>query len=491
MSASEQRVYASEYASSLDGNFIGGQWTRSLSSDWLAVFDPSTGQNVGRVPASSVEDVNVAVHAARDAQKSWAKTAPGARAQALHKVADAVEAHFEEFVALECIDAGKPVSAVRKDEIPSVIDSMRYFASAGRGLSSLAGGDYMEGVSSTVRREPLGVVAGITPWNYPILQAVSKIFPALAVGNTMVVKPAETTPLSTALLVELAGQVLPAGVLNVVFGTGPVVGDALSRHPDVDVVSFTGSIETGRKVGTAAADGVKKAILELGGNTPVLLFGDADLPSALDAIVAGGLYNAGQDCMAATRLLVEESVFDEVILGLKERCSAFVLGDALDPKTTVGPLNSSAQLARVAAKVGGLPDKATAVLGGKAETDTGGYFFPPTIIVGADQTDEIVAEEIFGPVFTVQVFADVADAEAKANDTRFGLAASIFTTHLGTATRMQNNLNFGTIWINTHLVISPEVPISGFAMSGLGTENSEAGFLEFTRVKHVMVDSRI
>jgi betaine-aldehyde dehydrogenase len=487
--ADEQRSYAAEFAKTVTGNFIDGQWTPASSTETIEVFDPSTGALIGEVPASSAKDAEAAVVAARAAQRGWAKTPPAARSQALLRVAAAVEAHFEEIVALECIDAGKPVSAVRDDEALGVLDSMRYFASAGRTSSSQAGGDYLEGISSTMRREPLGVVAGITPWNYPMLQAVAKIFPALVTGNTVVIKPAETTPYSTALLVQLAGEILPAGVLNIVFGTGAVAGDALSRHPEVDVVSFTGSIETGRKVGLAAADGVKKAVMELGGNSPVLVFADADLSSALDAIAGAGVYNTGQECMSATRLIVQDSVFDDVVAGLVQRCSDFVVGDALDPKTVVGPMNSTAQLGRVVAKLENLPAGAEVVLGGKrAEGD--GYFFPPTIVVGADQDDEIVAEEIFGPVFTVQKFTDEADGLAKANGTRYGLAASVFTADIGVATRVQNELNFGTVWVNNHLVFGPDLPVSGFGYSGIGTENAEAGFLEFTRVKHVMVDYR-
>ena len=490
LNAAEQRSYATEFASTVGGNFIDGRWTPSSSSESVEVFDPSTGALLGQVPASTAKDADAAVAAARAAQRGWAKTPPSARSQALLKVAAAVEAQFEQMVALESIDAGKPVSVVRDEELPGVLDAMRYFASAGRTSSAQAGGDYLDGISSTMRREPLGVVVGITPWNYPLLQAVAKIFPALAVGNTVVIKPAETTPYSTALLVQLAGEVLPPGVLNIVFGTGAIAGDALSRHPDVDVVSFTGSVDTGRKVGIAAADGVKKAVMELGGNSPVLVFADADLPSALDAIAAGGLYNTGQECMSATRVIVEESIFDDVVAGLKQRCAEYLVGDALDPTTTVGPLNSAAQLARVVAKVENLPDTAEVVLGGKADS-RGGYFYPPTIIVGADQNDEIVAEEIFGPVFTVQTFTDEADALAKANGTRYGLASSVFTSNVGTATRMQNELDFGTVWVNNHLVFGPDLPVSGFGYSGIGTENAEAGFLEFTRVKHIMVDNRI
>lgn len=488
--AEQQRSYATDFAKTVTGNFINGQWVPAGSTETIDVFDPSTGALLGAVPASTAKDAEAAVTAARAAQKAWAKTPPSARSQALLALANAVEAHFEEMVALEAIDAGKPVTAVRDDELPGSIDAMRYFASAGRTLSAQAGGDYLDGITSVMRREPLGVVVGITPWNYPLLQAVAKIFPALVTGNTVVIKPAETTPYATALLVQLAGDLLPAGVLNIVFGTGSVVGDALSRHPEVDVVSFTGSIDTGRRVGIAAADGVKKAVMELGGNSPVLVFADADLDSAMDAIAAGGLYNTGQECMSATRVIVEEAVFDEFVAGLKERCAQYVVGDALDPKTTVGPMNSIAQLGRVVTKLQNLPSSAEVVLGG-APSDGDGYFFPPTIVVGADQDDEIVAEEVFGPVFTVQKFSDEADALAKANGTRYGLASSVFTTNVGVATRVQNELDFGTVWVNNHLVFGPDLPVSGFGYSGVGTENAEAGFLEFTRVKHVMVDSRI
>jgi betaine-aldehyde dehydrogenase len=490
LTAVEQRSYTAQFASGVTGNFINGRWLSADSADTIEVFDPSTGDRIGAVVASSEKDADLAVSAARAAQQGWAHTPPSVRSKALLDIAAAVEAHAEQMVALECVDAGKPVTAVRDDELPGVLDAMRYFAGAGRTLSAPAGGDYLEGITSTMRREPLGVVVGITPWNYPLLQAVAKIFPALAVGNTVVIKPAETTPYSTARLVEIAGEILPPGVLNVVFGTGGVAGDALSRHPDVDVVSFTGSVDTGRKVGMAAADGVKKAIMELGGNSPVLVFADADLAAALDAIAAGGLYNAGQECMSATRLIVEEAIFDDVVAGLSQRCASAVVGDSLDPSTTVGPLNSLAQLARVNAKIDALPESASVVLGGRPDGEAGGYFFPPTIIVGAGQHDEIVAEEIFGPVFTVQTFSDEGDALAMANGTRYGLASSVFTSNVGTATRVQNALDFGTVWVNNHLVFGADMPVSGFGHSGIGTENAEAGFLEFTRVKHVMVDNR-
>lgn len=490
-SGSKQRAYVHEFAAGISGNFIGGRWTPSSSTETIDVFDPSNGDRIGAVVASSADDVNAAVMSARLAQKAWAQTTPGERSQALFRVADAVEAHFEQMLAMEAVDTGKPVSAVRGDELPGCLDAMRYFAGAGRTLSAQAGGDYLSGITSVMRREPLGVVAAITPWNYPLLQAVAKIFPALAVGNTAVIKPAETTPYATALLVQLAGEMLPAGVLNLVFGTGSGAGESLSRHPEIDVVSFTGSIDTGRKVGIAAADGVKKAILELGGNSPVLVFGDACLPEALDAITAAGLYNAGQECMSATRVIVEEAIFDDFVAGLEQRCRQYVVGDALNPETAVGPMNSLAQLHRVVDKMATLPTGAKTVLGGVADTSSDGYFFPPTIVVGAGQDDDIVAEEIFGPVFTVQTFSDEDDGLAKANGTRYGLAASVFTSDIGRATRVQNALEFGTIWVNNHLVFGPDLPVSGFGLSGIGTENALAGFLDFTRVKHVMIDSRV
>lgn len=487
LTAAEQREYARGFASTIKGNFVGGEWVHSTSAELIDIFDPSTGECFGHVPASTAADVDVAVASARAAQPAWSRLTPAARSKALLALADLADAQFEELAALEAVDAGKPITPVRDDELPGVIDSIRYFAGAARVLSAPAGLDYLEGVTSIMRREPVGVVAGITPWNYPILQAVAKIVPALATGNTVVIKPAETTPYSTARLVELAASVLPPGVLNIVFGTGPVTGDALSRHPDVDLVSFTGSIDTGRKVGMAAADGVKKAIMELGGNSPVLVFADADLDASLTAIAGAGLYNCGQDCMAASRLIVHSSILETVVDGLKSRIADLVIGDALDPSTTMGPLNSVAQLARVTGKVDNIPSHAELTVGG-SRMDQAGYFYEPTIIVNATQDDEIVGEEIFGPVFTIQTFETEVDAIELANGTRYGLAASVFTTSLGTSTRVQNALEFGTVWVNNHLIFGPDLPVSGFGASGVGVENGELGIMEFTRLKHIMVD---
>ncbi|WP_084161241.1 aldehyde dehydrogenase family protein [Nocardia sp. BMG51109] len=474
----------------IDGaNFIDGTWQQADTTERITVFNPSTGGELGRVPASTPADVAGAVEAARRAQPGWAALTPGRRSKLLLDVAAAIEARLPEFSYVEAIDAGKPLQVVVDEELPGVVDAMRFFAGAARTLPAPAGGDYLDGVTSIMRREPLGVIAGITPWNYPLLQAVAKVFPALATGNTFVLKPAETTPYSTALLAEAIAEQLPPGVFNVVFGTGAVAGDALTRHPAVAAVSFTGSIETGRRVGAAAADGVKKSIMELGGNSPVLVFDDADLESALDAIAAGGLYNTGQECMAASRVIAHSSIVDAVVEGLKVRCEREKVGDILDPATTIGPMNSLAQRDRVLDKIAGRSPGARIVTGGGI-VEGPGYLLAPTVVTDVRDDEELVVEEIFGPVFTVQSFDSEDDALAKANGTRYGLAASVFTTDVGRAQRVQNALNFGTVWVNNHLVFAADLPVSGFGASGVGTENAELGLLEFTRLKHVMVDTR-
>lgn len=483
----EARRRAATVIERVAGNFIDSAWTASRGGE-IAVHDPSTGDLLGVVPDSTNDEVDAAVRVAARAQPSWAATSPGDRSNALRRLADAVETHAEEFAILEAVDAGKPISVQVDEEIPGAIDAMRLFAGIARTLPAPSGGDYMQGYSSTMRREPLGVAAAITPWNYPLLQAVAKVFPALATGNTVVLKPAEATPYSTARLAELAAEYLPAGVFNVVFGSGAGAGAALSSHPDVAVVSFTGSIETGRKVGIAAADGVKKSIMELGGNSPVLVFGDAELEAALDTISEAGVYNTGQECMSATRVVAHSSVYDKVVDGLTARADRHVVGDALDTGTTVGPMITEGQRQRVLDKIGTASAAATVTTGGQA-LDRPGYFFPPTVVAGAGQHEHLVAEEIFGPVFTIQRFETEEEALELANGTRYGLASSVFTTDVATATRVQTRLNFGTVWVNTHLVFGPDLPVSGFSSSGVGTENALEGVLEYTRLKHVMVQN--
>lgn len=470
-------------------NFVDGAWRPASTGDTLTVFDPSTGDELGQVPASTAADVDAAIAAARRAQPGWAAVTPGERSRLLLKVAQAVEDALTELSYVEAIDAGKPLQVVLDEELPGVLDGMRFFAGAARTLPAPASGDYLDGVSSVMRREPLGVIGGITPWNYPLLQAVAKVFPALATGNTFVLKPAETTPYSTARLAEIVAEHLPAGVFNVVFGTGAVAGDALSRHPDIAAVSFTGSIDTGRKVGEAAAQGIKKAILELGGNSPVVVFDDADLEPALDAIAAGGLYNSGQECMAASRVLAHRSVADAVIDGLRVRLERETVGGVLDPATTVGPMNSVAQRDRVLEKIANRSAGSRIVTGGSA-ADGPGYLLQPTIVADVQDDEELVTEEIFGPVFTVQVFDTEDQAIALSNGTQYGLAASVFTGSVGRAQRVQNALDFGTVWVNNHLVFAADLPVSGFGASGIGTENAQAGLLEFTRLKHIMIDNR-
>ncbi|GGF33880.1 aldehyde dehydrogenase family protein [Subtercola lobariae] len=484
--ANDQRTVVRDFSKRVIGNFIDNRWAPSTSADQLVVVDPSTGLEIGRVPASSAVDVDVAVSAAAAAQPAWARLTPAARANYLLELATLVEQHIDELVVIEAIDAGKPITAA-KEEMHGVVDAMRFFAGSARSLPAPAGGDYLDGVTSVMRREPVGVVAGITPWNYPLLQAVAKLFPALATGNTVVIKPAETTPYSTAWLAEFSVRVLPPGVFNVVFGTGHSVGEALTRHPDVDLVSFTGSIEAGRKVGIAAADGVKKAIMELGGNAPVIVFDDAALDSAVDAIVIAGLYNTGQECMAASRLIVHSSIVEKFTEALIVRCTVERIGDVLDQSTTLGPMTSASQRTRVLEKIERRSALSQVVTGGTVPAGEG-FYFPPTIITGVSQDDELVQEEIFGPVFTIQTFDSENEALLLANGTRYGLAASVFTTDVGRSIRVQNALDFGTVWVNTHLVFAADLPVSGFGSSGIGTENAELGVIEFTRLKHVMID---
>lgn len=468
-------------------NFIAGVDVPGTSGEHLDVMNPATGDVIGRLALSTAHDVDEAVGAAKAAFAEWAAQTPGQRSHVLKQLGDIVEAHLDELAELEVLDAGKPWNASREVELPGILDALRHFGASARMSTGQAAGEFQAGNTTFVRREPYGVVAGITPWNFPLWQAVWKIAPALAAGNTVVMKPAENTPLSTTRFAQLASGVLPPGVLNVVHGLGPVVGDALVRHPDVALVSFTGSVAAGRNIAQAAASAPKPVILELGGNSPAIIFSDADLDRASEILTNGILYNAGQECMSSTRLLVQESIRDDFLNKLIEVIRAkAVMGDVNDPKTTLGPVISEVQRDRIEGFISRRSEGSTMLLGGP-RPDQPGFWVVPTIIADVNQHDEIVQEEIFGPVATVQTFTDEADAVAKANDVRFGLAGSVWTTNIGRALRVVNALDFGNVWVNNHMVVGPEMPIGGFGESGYGKEGGIAGIEAFTRLKQVVV----
>lgn len=470
-------------------NFIDGRSSEGSTDEVMEAVDPSTGEPIAATKASSKADVDAAVQAASRAFPQWSKLTPGERSQKLHQVADLLERDLSRFADLEVRDAGKPWSAAHEVEFPAIADALRHFAGAARMSTGQSGGDYSPGHSFYLRREPLGVVAAITPWNYPLWQAIWKIGPALAAGNTIVVKPSENTPLSTAAFAQLAGEVLPPGVLNVVHGRGPIAGESLVEHPLVALTTFTGSTRAGRRIAHIASQTPKPVILELGGNAPVVVFDDADLEHALSIIGATALYNAGQDCMAATRLIVANSRFDEFVEGLANEFQKVTLGATDDHATTLGPLISRAQRDRVTALVDEARSVGTVVMGGHA-VDRPGFYFEPTIVTGLGQRDGLIQQECFGPVVTVQRFGVEDEALAMANDVEYGLAGSVWTQDVGRATRFANELQFGSVWINDHLVLGPEMPVGGFRSSGYGKEGGMAGMEEFTRVKQIIINSR-
>jgi 1-pyrroline dehydrogenase len=469
-----------------DQNFIGGAFRPARSGATDTVLDPATGEALGTAPASDAADVDEAVAAAAGAFEAWAALTPRARSEHLHRLAAAIEDDIAHLSEIEARNVGKPVSII-EFEMDLTCDNWRFFASAGRFLEGRAAGEYMDGYTSMIRREPLGVVGSIAPWNYPLNMATWKLGPALAAGNTVVLKPSELTPYTALRLAELSADVLPPGVLNVVCGTGTGAGVPLVAHPDVAMVSLTGSVGAGQAVARAAADTLKRVHLELGGKAPVVVFDDADPQAVAEGIRAAGYYNSGQDCTAACRMIAGPGIHDDVVAALVAEVSAIPFGDPTDPDTEVGPVVSAAQRERVGGMVARAVEAGASVAVGGRVGEGAGFFYEPTVVVDVDQDAEIAQREVFGPVVTVQRAPDEETLLRWANGVDYGLAASVWTTDVGRAMRMAAGLRFGTVWVNDHIPIISEMPHGGFKRSGYGKDMSVYAVEAYTELKHVMV----